>query len=885
MFKVLKTIIIIILVFLLFFAYLFYTDSGKKLSFNILNFIVTQKIGLHTKVVELDLENYPYMKTELLIEKKYKLIIDGYYENKKFDLKYTLNSSCIQTDVCKINDDVDINGTITGHRKALLIKGAGNILDGNVSYVTTKHRRSFNNLHMAISDINSTNLFKLLGQQAIFEGSANGYIDFDILSHEERRGVLYYTVKDKDYHGLEVDVETQIEIKDEHHTFNMKVKTPTARVNLLQGEYNKENRKASAIYQIDVENVTDLKKLLKVNYDAPFYATGILNYDDKTISMQGFSKSLGGMLDLILEDNKLHFYLSNSPASTLMEKFDVDPILDTNITGHGIYQIKQKTITFDATLSKFQFKDSKLTQSLFKSSQIDLSKEIFHDNHLQVRGEDGEISTSLTVKNKDNHLTFNDIEVNSDNNSIQSFVDLHMYKYFLKGALYLKMDKYTSSNDTYINFDGTMQKHYAITLKGLVNKKWTSMDYSISSARLPSHVCTIVDDVNVSGHVNGPFTRLTVEGEGKALNGHIKFEGLKSDETLKNVMIEMHDIHAQKLSTLLGYPDLPFGKVDLEANFDLLNSQTQKGNIHYILRKSKLFDLPFDLDARVKVDNKNEKFNADITLAGAKINLTKGNANLTTNQTEAFYSVDVKDLTRLEKLLGYPYQGPFYAIGKVNYDGNYTIHGLSKTFNGLTEFNYENDILAIDLSNVSFKNILGLSTYPKVLDAETTGTIKYDFTEENLTVKTKLKNARFSYIEEMDILYQKAGINLLKEQFTDSSLTIDYHGKDVLVNLIMNSDTSHLSFTNTLIDTELNSVNAYFDVKMQGKEFTGKVYGSLDSPKINLNMQKLIRHEMDRQLDSFVGKGNRKMMESMPMGNVAKDVASGMGGAFMGIFF
>ena len=50
-------------------------------------------------------------------------------------------------------------------------------------------------------------------------------------------------------------------------------------------------------------------------------------------------------------------------------------------------------------------------------------------------------------------------------------------------------------------------------------------------------------------------------------------------------------------------------------------------------------------------------------------------------------------------------------------------------------------------------------------------------------------------------------------------------------------------------------------------------------------MQKLIRHEMDKQLDSIMGEGNRKMMENMPMGDVAKDVASGMGGAFMGMFF
>ena len=101
----------------------------------------------------------------------------------------------------------------------------------------------------------------------------------------------------------------------------------------------------------------------------------------------------------------------------------------------------------------------------------------------------------------------------------------------------------------------------------------------------------------------------------------------------------------------------------------------------------------------------------------------------------------------------------------------------------------------------------------------------------------------------------------------------------------MNNKESHLSLIDTQIDTKLNTINAYFDIKMQQKEFSGKVYGSLDHPEVNLNMQKLIRHEMDKQLDSIMGEGNRKMMENMPMGDVAKDVASGMGGAFMGMFF
>ena len=217
----------------------------------------------------------------------------------------------------------------------------------------------FLNVHVDIHDINASKLFKLFGEKAIFEGAANATLDFDIISHEKRKGTLLYSVKDRDYHGLEVDFNAKVDVKNEIHAFDMKAKTKTATLHLLQGEYNKNSKQASANYKLDIQNVTDLKNILKVKYDAPFYAVGKLQYDNKKISMQGLSRSLGGMLDLFVEDKKLHFYLTDTPLSPLMKKLNVNPLFDTNLTGTGIYDIDKKTVTFDANLTDITFKQSK----------------------------------------------------------------------------------------------------------------------------------------------------------------------------------------------------------------------------------------------------------------------------------------------------------------------------------------------------------------------------------------------------------------------------------------------------------------------------------------------------------------------------------------------
>ena len=72
---------------------------------------------------------------------------------------------------------------------------------------------------------------------------------------------------------------------------------------------------------------------------------------------------------------------------------------------------------------------------------------------------------------------------------------------------------------------------------------------------------------------------------------------------------------------------------------------------------------------------------------------------------------------------------------------------------------------------------------------------------------------------------------------------------------------------------------------MQKQEFRGKLYGSLERPDVNLDMQKLIKFQMNKQLDKIMGKKANKLIDKMPMGSIAKDMAAGMGASFIKIFF
>lgn len=882
--KVLKILGVILLVFLLSIYYFFYTKSGVKQGYFLIGYILSVKNDLDVKILSLDISDYPSISAKARVERRYILDILGEYRERKFDMKYTITSKCIESNICRINDDVHITGSLKGHSRNLRITGEGSLLGGEIAYTALRKKHAIEEVLVNLRGASSAKIFELMGEDAPIDGDTNATLRLSTFNKEKRRGTLKIDILEEEYHGLPLHFQTTVNIHDYQHKFSAQISTPTAKFRLIEGEYDAQNRLGNASYILNIKNALDLEPLLKMKFDSPIYSIGELQYDKK-VTLKGTSTSLGGLINLRYADKNLSFSLTDLPLAPLLHKLDAQSFFDTNISGKGLYSFRDKNLSLDAKLSPLHFDENKITKDLYKSLELNLSNEIFTQNSLKIKTVEGKLYSDIILENPKYHIRLKETHLNTNNYAISSDIDILLPKYALKGDLYVKIDKVTSANDTYIKFDGLVQKHYKIKLNGMLSAKWISMDYAFSSHRLPSHLVTIEDDVNIAGHLSGLHERLQIDGRGIALEGNIAYEATKKSDILEDVTIQMNDIHALKLSTLLGTTDIPSGRADIKANFDFLSQTKKKGTLKYNLREAKYNTLPLSINSHINMDNNNYDFEANITLADTKITLKKGKFFEDTKYAEAFYTLDIPSVYTLNPLFTNNYSEAFYALGQVSYDKDFVIHGLSKSFEGLTEFHYENNHLAIDLANASFKDIVSTFSPHKRLDARTTGTIDYNFITQKVVVDTNLSSAKFLYSDVIETIYQEAGINLLQEVFDKSSLVAQYQNNLLKGNIELHNDNSHVSIRSVVINTKEETINALFDVNVQEMALSGKVYGELKHPKINLNMQKLVRHEMDKQLDSFVGEENRKMMESMPMGDMSKDMASGVGGAFIEMFF
>lgn len=459
------------------------------------------------------------------------------------------------------------------------------------------------------------------------------------------------------------------------------------------------------------------------------------------------------------------------------------------------------------------------------------------------------------------------------------------YKLSQKSGLRIEVKSINIREYPEVIVEMNVERKAKLILTGELTHTQVDMDYLLTSECIASDVCKIDDNIDVKGHVNGPFSRLNIIGKGKALDGNVHYSVIKFPDKVEDLNLTMQDVNSSKLFTLMGQEALIKGKADVDVAFKVMDKNNKKGSITYDVKDNNFSGIPLNLHTKVQIDNMKQTFITDITSPFLKLNISEGTYDQEKKLAKAFYILDIKDLSALETLLGYKYLGPFYAMGEISYDKYISIIGLSKSYGGMIDYIFEKDGLKVELIDVSFKDFMKLFPFPSIIDADTKGHIYYNFIQDTLVVNTTLKNAKFLPSNIVDTVYKKSGVKMRKETFDDCMLEATYHNNIIFGDMKLANQKSFFQLTNVKMDSEKDIINADFDFKMQRQEFTGKVFGSLNDPTVDLDIHKLIKYQMDKQLDSIMSKKGRKIMEKMPMGGVAKGVAAGMGAGFVGMFF
>lgn len=424
-----------------------------------------------------------------------------------------------------------------------------------------------------------------------------------------------------------------------------------------------------------------------------------------------------------------------------------------------------------------------------------------------------------------------------------------------------------------------------LILEGSVDINSLDIDYVLTSRCIASDVCEIDDNINIFGEAKGKFNQLNIVGEGEMLDGNVTYRFIKYNDKVEALKLLMRGVSSQKLLTLLGKEPFIKGEADVSIAFDVMQTDSKKGSITYDIKDNNFSGIPLNLHTKIDIMDMHHQFMIDLTSPYLQLSVTKGHYNQLHNTGDAFYTIDIKELSKLETLLGYPYKGSFYAMGEIEYNQHVRISGLSKSFGGMLDYLYEENGIHIMLEDSSFMEFMNLFELSPVLEAKTTGDLYYNLIENTFIANVILNQAQIVNRGLITEAKSKLGIDLSKEIFYNSPLDVSYHNDLLVADMQLKNKESHLFLTSVLLNLDRRSADGYFDFDIQKQAFSGKMFGCFDDLHVNLDFQKLIRYQMDKQLDALLGKKNRQVIEKIPMGETVKEVSAGMSASFIKVFF
>ena len=311
-----------------------------------------------------------------------------------------------------------------------------------------------------------------------------------------------------------------------------------------------------------------------------------------------------------------------------------------------------------------------------------------------------------------------------------------------------------------------LEERVQLVLDGNISLENINIDYDLKSHCIATDICELKDEVNIVGKIDGTLKKAKINGEGKALEGKVKYVAIKKKNSLEDFNASLEDINVTKLFKLFGQKSILKGDGDIELFFTKLSKEDKNGTIKFNIDKNYIQNLPILLSGTLFINNQNHRFNATILSIATKLNLFDGTIKEEKKELHSFYTLYIKDLTKLEKALGSKLYGDFYAMGEVNYKNNeFKINGLSKTYKGILDYTIKKEEVNILLKSVSFLEFMKIFDLDPILDANVFGTIDYNLTTETIKIDTKLKKTKFLHKEIATTLYKKSWSKYFKRDF------------------------------------------------------------------------------------------------------------------------
>lgn len=409
-----------------------------------------------------------------------------------------------------------------------------------------------------------------------------------------------------------------------------------------------------------------------------------------------------------------------------------------------------------------------------------------------------------------------------------------------------------------ITLDIKLNNSSVVHLVGTANRDEVDMDYHLSGTAYHWNSFKIDSPIDVNGHIKGVVSNFKVSGRGTVFDGHTTYQFTRISKKFRDMNVTLTDVESQKLLSFLKQKPLITGRVTVKSYFDVFSTYEKKGEAKIEMNKGFMPSVapyvPFVLKSTIGFDNFIYKVNGKIDSDIGSLEVKRGYYHKIQKEGSAEYDLQLNELSYFDEILKSRYKGSLNTQGALEYrDKEIFCKGTTDKFEGVLEYLYKRGVLTLGLKKLSLAKILKQLEYPVLLTAKVDGEVEYNIKEKIIMINTKLRETKFTKTKMTDMIFTATKIDMLAETYDNSSFVAGYQNEQLAAVLKIDNGANHIYLNNALLNRKRNSIDSDFDIRMQGQEIFGKIGGTLQHPSVSIDVQRLIKDQLEKKIDSLFG--------------------------------
>lgn len=595
----------------------------------------------------------------------------------------------------------------------------------------------------------------------------------------------------------------------------------------ITGDLALFKKSVDLVYDIKINDLSTLKNLTNQEFKGSFFTNGILKGDSKEAIVHGFS-------NIASSETKYYINLIDFKANSIqldLKNAKIEELL--NLLNKPIYTKGLLTINANVRNIDVHNLDGLLTASITKG---------LLDNEVINKEFEQKISSSVNFKADINASLLGD-KVDIKSELVSSLFDL----FIEKTSIDLK--------NKGVDSDYKIDVKNLNRLEGIIGKKLNG-------------------EFSTNGRIKFQDSVVFVDGKSNIIDSDTFYKFEINNNTAQNISFKVENTKVEKLLNMLNEPIHATG--DLSIRGDIKNSEIAKldGNIESKINNGKIINevvnavfnqelkdvITFNLESNSSLVPNQILSQIDFDTNIAKMKIQNAIYNLSDSTFNSDYLIDIASLEKIKDLTKVKLRGEAKILGKIyKSESDLFVDGKSNILGGDFNFNLQNSELKAKLINASIKELSYMLIQPEFFNSKADFTLDYDLLSKKGNLTGSLLNGHFLPNEFSKIINQLAKFDLTKEIYESVQINSNIEDKQLISNLIMKSKNTQIDIKDSFLDFEKNTIDAKLDTQIKSSNFSIKLQGEMNKPKISLDIKDLLKQEIDKKLEKNKDKINDKI--------------------------